>query len=1386
MKTLKLILLFCFYMMRSFAQEAEMTVEYITTQDGLANNEISVIIKDASGFMWFGTNDGLSRYDGYKITNFKPDNEFLFVLDILQTDDGLLWCTSTNGLYCFDPVLEKFVIALKYESNNSKGLPIRRVTGISKGLDNTLWVTTSNGLCHLSNISKDKLDSETIHIKTYNKTNSSIPSNLLTTIVKDENDILWIGSSDQFLMTYNLKSEVFTKIPIHVRSKEKGNITNINSIYNKGNSLWIATMGGGIVRLEKSTLTHQTIERDLESDFSISHNDVYSIELDNWGNLWAGTWNGIDRIHAVNHTLKYTSIDNYNWDHPFFNEKLENRIRTLYWDKAGVMWVGTFGGGIVKITTSNSNYNRYKFDSRFEVNSFIEDNEGYLWVSMYHGGIKKSDQKIGTTVNYTFKDFKKENISTGLKSNIVLCSVKDAEGNLWFGTDQSSIYRTNKERVSFSEIKIQPKNAPNWKGIIKDICIDSKGNFWIGTDNGLVFCNKQQDDFLLIQSSSNKKHTLNDNYIKKIFEDSKRHIWIGTNDGLNKLIYQQNNTFRFNSFNDIFIPSETLYNKEVWSIFEDVDQQLWIGYRGGFGMYDVETGEIKIYNTRDGLPNNFVSCITEDNSGNLWLGTNSGISKFNKKEIVFENYYIANNNRTAYKDSYGNLYFGNNNGFLSFHPDNIKKNEIAPVVVITDLKINNSSININEDVNEQIILKQSLQHTKHITLNHLNHNFALEFVGLSFSFQGFNNYAYKLEGYRDEWTQVHSRNRLVTFKNLKPGDYTFHVKGSNNDGVWNNKPTSLSITIMPAWWNTWWARSIFFILVLTTLGTVYQIRIKSIYKEQNQAAEKLSLEHHLDIAKLEKIKEKELSELKSKFFTNLSHEIRTPLTLIISPLRDLLNSQDLSGKLKKQLKPIDTNANKLLKLINQILDFRKIETHKMTLQISESNINSFAKQIFNTFKSIATSNDIKYKFDDEKTPFKMWFDHKNIEIVINNLLSNAFKFTPKGGDISLKIRKVKVEGAAYCSITVLDSGRGITQEHQEHLFERFYQGSNAKTTQYAGTGIGLSMAKEIIELHQGKITVTSSVGKGSKFEALIPINKNQYPQNSIISLKIKEELTPITNITEEIEIEDKSDKLRLAKTIKKETLLIVEDTPDILNYIKNIFQDEYNILEAVNGQEGLEMTRKQLPDLIISDIMMPVMDGIALCKTLKSSVKTSYIPMILLTAKASDISKIEGLEIGADDYIIKPFDSTILKAKVNSFIINRKKLKEFFSKKITLEPSNLELETHEEKFLKTAIDFIENNLMNPKFNVLLLAENLNMSQATLYRKVKTFTNLSISQFIRSIRLKRAAQLLQLNEYSISEVTDMVGFSDTGYFRKCFMGQFGVNPFKYSKQVSAKT
>ncbi len=1362
------IILFSFII---HGQESVFSVEYITIQNGLADNTINSIIKDNTGFMWFGTNNGISKFDGYNIQNFNPNNYFINVLDLLQTEDGLIWCPSSNGLYCFDPKTEQFISL----SNNkgSKKIIEGKINSICKGKNQSLWIASSQGLWHLSQIDKESLRNNTFNSTHYDTTNSTIPSSILTSVLHDsKKPLLWIGSWDQFLFNFNTDTREFNKIPIKIHNYNHKKITTINTLYSQDSTLWIGTIQGGLVKMNTSNYTYEIIEH--QKTQQLSHNDIYGIQSDFYGNLWVGTWNGIDHIHKKSNARDPYKIEHYNRDHPFFNEKLENRISTLYWDDGGTIWIGTFGGGVVKIDFSNNKYKRYKFDSRYEINSFTEDKDGFLWISMYHGGIKKSNEKISKNTLYTFKNFTKKQSNSGLTTDIILCAAKDNKENIWFGTDESTLYKKDKNGEGFSVHKIAPINQPTWKEPIKALHIDNEGVFWIGTDKGLLRYDKKKGDIQRIPQVDQKNNHIETNYIKCITQDSEKTIWVGTCFGIQKVI-NINNHYFLQSFDDISISSEVLINKEVWTIYEDNKQNLWIGYRGGLGHYDRKNNNFTIHNIRDGLANNFVSCIIEDNENNLWLGTASGISKFNLTSKKFENLYIANNNRAAFKDNFGNLYFGNNNGFVTFNPKNIKRNKNVPAVIISDLIINNRSVSVNTVTNGQVILNKTIPYTSSIRLEHLNESFALEFNSLSFPFKEFNKYAYKLEGLDVNWTEVNSRSRIVSFHNLAAGDYTFLVKAANSEGIWNTKATKLHIKIVPAWWDTWWAKLLLIITITFLLLAIYYIRIRRIYVIEHQNSERIKLEHTLKTAKFEKNKETELSEIKSKFFTNLSHEIRTPLTLILTPLHDLIQSDSLTNKIKEQLKPIEKNAFKLLKLVNQLMDFRKIISNRMQLQISEIDIDIFVKEIFDSFIPLAKQQNIRYNYINTQGSFKMWFDRTNMEIVITNLIQNAFKFSPTNSEITIKIDVFSIDNC--CKISVKDTGKGISKKDQLHLFERYYQASKSTDVHFKGSGIGLSLVKEIIDLHNGKITIDSTYGKGAAFQVTLPIRKEQYPSAQI--LKLPEEIskkiyTDFTTSQPQIDF------------IKKENnkhILLVEDNPEILLFLKKIFQESYQISEATNGIEALNIIEIKHPDLIICDLMMPVMDGVTLCQKLKKELKTSYIPIILLTANTNEIKKIEALASGVDAYITKPFETQVLKAKVENCIENRKRLKNFFSKKITLEPHNIEIKSSEEIFLLKTIKLIENNLTSNTFNVKILAEKLNMSQATLYRKVKMFTDLSITQFIKSIRLKRAAQLLKLQKYSISEISNMVGFSDIAYFRKIFFNQFDMNPSVYAKKHS---
>ena len=1365
-----------------FSQTSGISVEYITAQDGLANNKVNCILKDQTGFMWFGTNDGLTRYDGYSLKNFRPLNEFLVIFDLHETPDGLLWCASSIGLYCFDLETEHFIATFKTTSDTANALPDNNINGIAAGAGSSLWLATNNGLCHLENISRSHLEKSSTRITIFNTENSAILSNSLTAIEHDEEGAFWLGTSDKLLQNFDPIANRSLSLPSSIVNAEKRTITRINTLFTINNTIWAGTMGGGIIRLNKTTRKLDVLTRKETGKISLSHDDVYGIQMDGWENVWIGTWDGIDRIHAFSDPPGISVIDNFNKNHLYFNENLENRISSVFYDDSGVMWLGTFGGGVVKINIHSSFYKRIEFDSRIEVKAFAEDPDGYLWISTYHGGIKKTREKAGTTDNYSFTNFTKEG-KNDLHSNIILCSAKDVNGNFWFGSYESTLYFYNYKLQQFKEISVTPENDKNWKGKINTLCFDTDNFLWIGTSNGLILYDLNLKEFHRISPSDLVHHGLNDIVIQCILKDSKGNIWVGTGRGVNKLIYRNEKNFHFQKFNDLQIPAEKLPMSEVRAIYEDKKQRLWFGYlEGGVGLLDQADEVIEFYNTRDGLCNNFVACITEDNNGNLWLGTNSGISQFNPDTEKFKNYFIANNNRAAYKDGHGNIYFGNNHGFLYFNPDSIHLNQFVTPAVISNIKVRNMPVPLNEKINGQIILTKAIQYTQQIKLNYLNNDFSLDLVALSYLSQDLNKYAYILEGLHEYWNEVDARSRTITYNNLKPGNYTFRVKASNNDGIWSTKEHTLEIIVSPPWWNATWFISALLIAILAIIFVAFNLRIKYILTKQQELRTKAELENKLKISRIEQQKEKELSEVKMKFFTNISHEFRTPLTLILSPLTELIDSEQIPYEIKKRLKPIRKNSTKLLNLINQLLDLRKIDTHKMELKVGSNNINSFVKTIFKSFKPLALQNNINYTFVPIEKSALLWFDADKMETVISNLLSNAFKFTPPDGTITVKIDSTKNEAEKHMAIAVSDSGKGILKKEQKNIFNRFYQVEENGETRKSGTGIGLSLVHEIVKLHKGEVQVESVIGKGTTFTVLLPMGKAHFSSDQVLFIKAEEN---VVYVKPEVEIDDPeiaSEEIAagLSGALKKGTIVLVEDNLEVLAYTKIIFQDEYQVFTATNGKEGLRLVKQHLPDLVISDIMMPIMDGIELCTAIKTTEISCHIPVILLTAKVADFEITKGLETGADDYVLKPFTNAVLKAKVGSIIKSRKQLKEFYSKKISLEPTDIEVEPGDEKFLKHAIALIERNLTNPEFSVNMLAENLNMSQATLYRKIKSFTNHSISEFIRSIRLKRAAQLIHSKEYSISEISDMVGFSDQNYFRKCFLKQFGVNPSEYQK------
>ena len=872
---------------------------------------------------------------------------------------------------------------------------------------------------------------------------------------------------------------------------------------------------------------------------------------------------------------------------------------------------------------------------------------------------------------------------------------------------------------------------------------DKQDNIWVATIAGVSVISAKNGVIKQYTSNNKEGHNLSTDLALIIFVDSKNFVWIGTSDGLNKL--------------------------------------------------DPQTGVIRKYFTKDGLPGNLIIDILEDKSNNIWISTTNGLSRFSPGDGTFKNFSVRDglstmefNKFASFKNKKNEMYFGGRDGLTRFNPDSIKINNFRPPVYITDFNLFNQSVQVKKDkISKGFSIPKQIMFCDEITLDHDQNEITLEFAALNYLNLEKNLYKYKLEGFDDHWS-IPGHKREVTYTNLDPGEYTFRVIASNNDGIWNTQGASLKIIVKPPFWKTNWAYAVYFAFIIFLL---YVFR-KFILHEAD-IKRKLELEE-LEIQKLH-----EMDLLKMQFFANVSHEFRTPLTLIIGPIENLL--RDIKDDFKQvQLKIIHRNANRLLRLINQLMDFRKIEEARLELNPTKNDIVLFIREIVDTFNQDAVQRNINFEFKYTHSSFEIWFDTDKLDKIIYNLLSNAFKFTRDGGTIEISIdltctsntRGISRQNNKFLSgdkifkIIIKDTGIGIPKDFQSKIFDKFYQVKNTLNKQ--GTGIGLSLTYELIQLHLGEIIVESTPDIGSEFTVILPlwIEENELPHLADIDEKKKmihsgkEQKITIDEKIEPVELNEEPAVLK----DKLPKILIVEDNADMRTFIKNEFKASYNVLEAHDGVIGLQKALEEIPDAIICDVMMPGKDGFKVCCTLKSDERTSHIPIVMLTAKSSEQHTIEGFESGADDYVAKPFSSAVLKARIKNLIESRILLR----KKFTTEPfatlTEISPSKTDEMLFKKAYAIVEKNLNNANFEVNDFAFEIGISCTQLYRKIHAISGQSVKEFIRIIRLKKAAELLVTQENNISEVAFSVGFNSLSYFTTSFTDYFGMNPSKYVEKL----
>ncbi|MDN5216896.1 two-component regulator propeller domain-containing protein [Fulvivirgaceae bacterium BMA12] len=1318
----------------------------LSVNDGLSHSDIKTIVQDTAGFIWLGTNNGLDRFDGYKFSVFKhdfedslsiPDNR----INVLFCDaKNRIWVGSENFLSYYDPLTGHF-----FEVPLGKGVQ-DMIMCITEDDQHNLWYLTTEG-----SISKIEM-----HDGNYHVTGISLPFKSRASTILTFGAEIWIGSVDDGLWRFDRKTKAISKIQN----------SPFNAVFSTellaDNTILVATNLG----LYKIT---SNLEINKIFPWTISwENPVSDIVVDYKEDIWISIFNGGVKRLSKDEDGHYMIVNSFSTQ----NQLSTNRVNAMLIDSFDVLWIETSGGGIhfidlrekpfATINTSNANLPDNYITAIYE-------NDNNLWIGTRNGMVR-TDKADNTLI-------------TRPKGHIS-CFYEDHLGQFWVGTRFQGLYLFQNDILT-REFKKGAEQQLSSDQII-GISQDNFGRLWVATfDRGVTLIDINSGKVLDHLDTDNHLPTNNLTYVYA--DPQNPHvIWIGSRDsGLLKVSVPEISQVHVDAYKFNSSDASSISSNYIWPILRSSRKVLWVGTIGGGLNRCIETPEeivFERFTENDGLPDNDVESILEDNAGNLWIG-GRGLVQFmpdNKKFVTYDvNDGLQSNSfkiGAAFKNEQGLLYFGGINGLNHFYPEAITSNPHKPRVIFDDLKILNRSVKVGKLINGRVLLPKKLNYLESITLKAIENEFTIDLVGLHYSNPGKNKYAYKLEGYNQDWIYLNTGQRRATFANLKARTYRFIAKVSNNDGKWS-KSRSLVITILPPWWATWWA---FVGYGLVIFGLLYLYR----FLMNHQAA----LKHELLMSE----KETDLNKEKIKFFTNISHEIRTPLTLIRAPLEEIIEDGIKADSFSEKLNLIQKNVNRLLGLTNQLLDFRKMDSGNMVLKAAPGNIVNFAKEIFLVFQGIAKERSIKFNFHSKTHQIKLIYDRDQFEIVLTNLISNALKYTKENGQVNFFLEAVGSDETAaqykqiqnkrllvdnYLQITIKDNGLGMSQEQVDKVFDRFYQARNHDTLSIQGTGIGLSLVKGIVELHGGEIAVESVMGEGSVFTLKIPFGHDHLKKEDLIKgFKDSEALMEYNKleVTSEAEIKN----MLPGNLAFKPCVLIVEDNKDVADYLTDHLRLYYKIINAKNGLEGLEKMAKHLPDLIISDVMMPEMDGLEMLSKIKDDPNLSFIPVILLTARTATVYEVEGLEIGAHDYITKPFNLKILKAKVSNILAARENFKTYYSEHIRLQPTTVQLPNAEQQFLDNLTKLVLENLTSEDFSVQMMVREMGMSQSACYKRIKELTGRSAVQFIRDIRLKRAAELLTSSEHTVSEVAYCVGINDMKYFRQKFKEQYGVNPSDY--------
>lgn len=1387
-----------------YTQVKEIQFERLTQEDGLSGNSVRCIMQDSKGFMWIGTNNGLNKYDGNRFIQYKydPDDTYSisnnWIMALYEDICGNIWIgTAGGGLNKFDPNLERFSRFL-HEQDNSNSISSNYVgqDAILEDHNGHLWIGTTKGLTQVISIKtgQNEVEYEFINYKHDSEGSDNVRRNGIWTLYKDERNDIWIGArdgsiskvdqnnkklintirsddvynflnmgNDKFdpgpvrfifhdpfdqtnIMTicsskniykYDLKENRFVEYDKVLRDFcDNHSIENIWSYYLSQDSLlWVGTQKG-LLFMNRQNQSTRFYQNDLNNPYSINSNVIRSIYEDRQGTLWFGTYEGVSKYDQRKQNFIYYGI------------KLDNKnclVRSIFEDLSGngrILWLGTRLQGLLKYDKLTKEITQFQHNIKDFISAIIQDadNLNILWISTYESGLYKFDKQKKAFIGqyYPSKGIypKVDDVHNFAASNRVKSMIPADEGCLWIAT-RYGLYHFNPITEVFTPYLKEPGNinslSDNKTFTIYRSQYNGRSILWIGSDgNGLSQFDLKSKLFTHYYHNPDDSTSLHDNIINSIFEDKSGTVWIGMNKGLN----------RFNKKNGTFthiLDNDKKLNTEIMNIFDDDNGYLWMNTHSGLYKYNPETENVRVFDIKGDLP-------------------------------------ISNLSQVSYhKNKNGEIYFGGSGGFIKFNPNHLNVNSHIPPVVITDFQIFNESVKPGKDAP----LNKSITLCDKVVLSHGQSVFSIEFSALDYSNPAKNLYAYKMKGVDPDWVYTDASRRYATYTNLDHGEYIFKVKGSNSDDQWNEEGTSLTIIITPPWWRTTWAYIGYFLMFCVFLYSLrrYDLkrqRLKHELRHEQEHAERLQ----------------EIDRMKSRFFTNISHEFRSPLTLIKGPAKQIIDeSNETNTRDKANL--IHRNAERLNRLVTQLLDLSKIEAGETKLQTTRLNIVTILSEQLLSFATLAEKKNIYLKLIPAEEQVYCYLDRDKVEKIMNNILSNALKFTPEHGEILIMVCKKN----KFAEIIISDSGIGISKDRHTKIFDRFYQVDGSHTKEQEGTGIGLALTKELVELHRGSIAVESEEGEGTTFTIQFLLGHAHLKPEEIYTEKVIQsdeqgviltvETAPVSDSNEKtgLHVDSYLTNIQTDEQEEKPLLLIVEDNLDVRTFIRGFLEKEYCVVEASDGQDGINKAFNHIPDLIVSDVMMPKMDGYQLCKQLKTDERTSHIPVILLTAKAASEDKIEGLETGADDYIKKPFDEQELKIRIKNLIEQRKKLREYFIKGGIFNPDDNKISSVDKKFLNKTVQVITEHISDPLFGVEAFARELAIGRTTLHKKIVALVGEPPSELIKRIRLSKANHLLKNKTGNISEIALEVGFNNPAYFSECFKKQFGVSPSQYLHSIS---